>query len=185
MPKRKAEILVVEDDLDLADMIGSSLRSTIQSNVTCVGSVADALREELTAHHDLVVSSFNLPDGDGLVLARQLGIGRGGPVILLADDLTTAEAISAMRLGVKDILIKPFDMFSLMERSRALIKSYRKRRRDEVRLRRLRRLASGIVNERRDLQKRIDLICRDFVHAYRRLAEKVSRSRVLGSEVDQ
>ena len=39
------------------------------------------------------------------------------------------------------------------------------------------------MRERRDLKQRMDLICRDLVHAYRGLAQKVSKSGILDQEV--
>ena len=57
---------------------------------------------------------------------------------------------------------------------RALVRRHQQRR-----YRRLRRLSSRIVRERRDLRQRIDLVCRDFVQAYRRLAQRVSESNLL------
>jgi hypothetical protein len=49
----------------------------------------------------------------------------------------------------------------------------------QLRHRRLRKLTARIICERRDLRQRIDLICRDFVHAYRRLAQRVTEAELL------
>jgi len=182
MNRNAVQILLVERDRELAEMIGRCLAETMWSQVTHVASVADALREELTASHDVVLASMALPDSDGLTLARELRVTNDCPVILMADNPTVAEAIEAIRVGVTDLLTKPFDMAHMSAAVRQAAERESKRQREQLRHRRLRRVASRIVRERRDLRQRLDLICRDLVHAYRGLAQKVAASGVLTAE---
>lgn len=179
MRHRPLEILLVEDDADLADMVGRYLHESLRASVTHVESAADALREELTARHDLLLASTSLPEEDALELVRRFHENNPCPVILMAEEPTAGEAITAIRLGVADFLTKPFEMDYLSIAVRRAIRVYRHRCRERVRHKRLRKLVARIVCERRDLAKRIDLICRDFVHAHRRLAEKVAQSGIL------
>jgi len=155
------------------------------ARVTNAESAADALREELTARHDLLLASTSLPDGDGLELVRRFHENNSAPVILMAEDPTAGEAIAAIRLGVADVLTKPFEMDYLSASIRKIIRAHRHRRRERVRHQKLRKLVARIICERRDLAKRIDLICRDFVHAHRRLAEKVAHSGILADRPDE
>lgn len=176
------EVLLVDDDTDLAEMIGRCLRDAMRVNVTHVTSSAEAIREELTTRHELVIASMTLDDGDGLALARELRQRNRAPIILLASHPTADEAIEALRLGVTELLIKPFDLADLMTTVQETIERRLKRRRNRLRHRRLRRMASRIVRERRDLRQRMDLICQDLVHAYRGLAQKVTESGLLVHE---
>jgi DNA-binding NtrC family response regulator len=184
MGKRPLEILLVEDDLQLADMMGGFLRESMQVSVTHVSSAADALREELTTRHGLIFTSLALADEDGLNLVRALREHNDCPVVLLADSPTVEEAIEAMRLGVCDILNKPFEMEYLASVVKHTAGHDRIRRRERSRHRRLRKLVARIICERRDLARRIDLICHDFVQAHRRLAEKVNESGILNHQRD-
>ena len=91
-------------------------------------------------------------------------------------------AIEALRLGVSELLIKPFDMADMAAVVQEAGQRQRKRHHHRVRYRRLRRMASRIICERRDLRQRMDLICQDLVHAYRGLAQKVAASGLLVHE---
>lgn len=179
MPERSVEILVVENDIDLAEMIERHLRDALTCRVTHAATAAEAVREELTARHDLVIASMSLPDADGLTLVRELRVSNECPIVLTADKPTIEEAVEAMRLGVIDLLKKPFDMVDLSTSVSKAAKREARRRRERVRHRRLRRLVSRIICERKDLNERLELICKDFVHAYRQLAQKVTDSGAL------
>ena len=109
-------------------------------------------------------------------MTRRIRVTNDRPVILLADDPTLPEAIEAMRLGVVDLFGKPFDLHEVGEAVVRAADQEHQRQREAVRQRRLRRLASRVVRERRDLRQRMDLMCRDIVQAYRRLARQVDSS---------
>lgn len=179
MGRRRLQVLLVEDDTDLAELIGRYLSESLRADVTHVETAGEALREELTAQHDLLVASMELPDGEGLELVRRVHENNPCPAILLAEGPTAGDAIAAVRLGVVDILTKPFDLEYLANTIRRAAADHRGRRRERARHKKLRRLVAKIICERRDLAKRMDLICRDFVQAHRRLAEKVTQSGVL------
>lgn len=185
MPERPVEVLLVEDDVELAEMIEHCLQDVMPCRVTHVVSVADALREELTTNHDVVLASMTFPDGDGLELTRGLRPTNSCPVILMAEDLTAERALEALRLRVTDLLIKPFDLAQMAETMREAAQREVRRRRDQLRSRRLRRVATRIIRERRDLRQRMDLICQDLVHAYRRLAQKVTESGMLTHQIHE
>ncbi|UCD29826.1 MAG: response regulator [Planctomycetota bacterium] len=182
MEERPVEILLVEDDADLAEMIEQHLSGAMWANVTQVRTAGEGLREELTTQHEVVIASLSLPDTDGLAFVGELRNSNKCPVILTAQDPSVDEAVEAIRLGVSELLIKPFDLAYLSEVVDTLAQREVKRRRQRLRYRRLRHIASRIIRERKDLNRRMDLICRDFVHAYRRLAKKVTESGMLKHE---
>jgi DNA-binding NtrC family response regulator len=179
MGRRPLQILLADDDTDLAELVGRYLSESLRADVTHVETAGAALREELTTRHDLLLASMVLPDGEGLELVRRVHENNPCPAIVMVDGPTAGDAIAAVRLGVVDILTKPFDLEYLASTVRRAAADYRGQRRDRVRHKKLRRLVARIICERRDLAKRMDLICRDFVQAHRRLAEKVAQSGVL------
>lgn len=182
MTKKPVEILLVESDVDLAEMLERCVGETGAAHVTHVTSAAGAVREELTTRHDLLMIASNLDDAEGLGLIRELRVSNKAPVVLLAEHPTVDEAIEALRLRVAEVLIKPFDVAEACEAIVELARQSARRRRRTRRYRRLREMSSRIVRERRDLKQRMDLICRDLVHAYRGLAQKVSKSGILDRE---
>ncbi len=179
MTERPVQILLVNGDEELAEMVSRCLQDTSWAEVTHVATASDAMREELTTRHDVVVAAMSLSDGDGLALTRELRVTNQCPVILTTEQPTAEEAIEALRLRISDVLIQPFDIADLIEViQRSAERRFRYRHRQR-RHRRLRSMVSRIIRERRDLRQRMDLICRDLVHAYRNLAQKVAQSGAL------
>lgn len=185
MTEKPVELLLVSGDEELAEMLLRCLHDTSWAEVTHVATASDALREELTAQHDVVVTAMSLSDGDGLALVRELRVTNTCPVIVTADQVTVEEAIEALRLGVTDILIQPFDIADLIDLARRTAERRLRCRHRRRRYRRLRSMVSRIIRERRDLRQRMDLICRDLVYAYRNLAQKVAQSGMLTHDANE
>lgn len=179
---RAPEVLLVEEDPELAETILAQLTTGEGCRVTVAHCAADALREELTTRHELLLTSMDLPDADGFELISKIRRHNRCPVILMGWEFTVEQAVDAMRAGVVDLLVKPLDPAELSERVLRAAVVELIRRRDRSRYRRLRRVARKVVRERGDLNERIDLVCRDIVHAYRRLAQKVVGSGILPTD---
>ena len=185
MTEKPVQLLLVNGDEELAEMILRCLQDTSWAEVTHVTTASDALREELTTRHDVIVAAMSLPDGDGLALTREVRVTNGCPVILTAEQVTAEEAIEALRLGVTDILMQPFDIADLMDLAKRTAERRFRCRHRRRRYRRLRSMVSRIIRERRDLRQRMDLICRDLVYAYRNLAQKVTASGMLTHDANE
>jgi DNA-binding response OmpR family regulator len=168
------DILLVDNDPDLAEMIEEHLTQALCARVERAASIADAMREELTARHELILASTDLPDGDAAALIEQMRLTNDCPIILMGRDATVAETIEAFRHGAADFFVKPFELSALTDSIRLWIERMGQVKRERSRHQRLRRTASRIIRDRRDLRQRMELICQDIVRAYRDLAEKVS-----------
>ena len=120
--------------------------------------------------------------GEWCELVQEIRRTNRGPLILLTEDPSAEDLVRAVRLGAVDVLIKPFDLVEFVELVRHTGMRAIAQQRRRARHRRLRKLTSRIIRERRDLRQRIDLICRDFVHAYRRLAQRVSESDLMSQK---
>ncbi len=179
MPKRSVNILLVESEPSLAEMIEECLLEVMQVQINRVSCAGEALREELNHRHDLVITELSLPDADGLELVRRIQVSNKCPTILLADSPTPEDLIDAMRLGIRGVAPHPIDTVDLVRTIRGVLRTELRQRRQRTRYRRLRLLTGRILRERRDLRERIDLICKDVVQAYRRLAQDVASSGIL------
>src|SRR3990172_8064742 len=114
MSDRPPKILLVEPDPDMVEMLVAALRRRFDARVTCVDSAEQCLNTDLYDPHDLVVSEWELEDSDGLQLTEDLTILAPRPIILLADEPTSRDAIGAMRLGVRDLFTKPVPLQHLL-----------------------------------------------------------------------
>jgi DNA-binding NtrC family response regulator len=179
MNDRAMEVLLVETDAHLAGILARHIEEIDGVHVTCVESIADACCEELSTQHHVILTAKSLPDGDGIDLMTKIRSGNGCPVVILAEDLSADEVIEALRAGVADVLRKPIDLAYLADVIEKLIEVERDRRNNALRQARLRNVTKRIVSERRELRQQMDLICKDIVHAYRRLAKEVGDSGAL------
>ncbi len=87
MTEVKSKILVVEDDLDVAEMLNAYFR--VQDyEVYTVNWGEDGVRSCQTVHPDLVILDIRLPDIDGYEVAKRLRSDRRTqeiPIIFLTE----------------------------------------------------------------------------------------------------
>jgi len=115
-------ILVVEDDMVLADGLVSSMKQA--------GHVADRISNGEEADdvlalqtYDLVILDLGLPFLDGFhVLDRLRKRGSTVPVLILTARDTLEDRVKGLDLGADDYLAKPFELPELEARVRALLR---------------------------------------------------------------
>ena len=114
------QILLVEDDLSLADSLATALkREGFTVNHVATGKAALLAAE--TVPPELVILDLGLPDMDGLAVLKQLHKGKTPLLVLvLTARNTTEDKVSGLNLGADDYLAKPFEMPELLARLRAL-----------------------------------------------------------------
>jgi DNA-binding response OmpR family regulator len=116
----KPKILIVEDDLDVADMLNAYFR--VQSyEVLTVNWGEDGVRAASTARPDLIILDIRLPDIDGYEVARRLRQDRKTntiPIIFLTEKRDRADRLHGLELGADDYITKPFDVQELRLRVR-------------------------------------------------------------------
>jgi DNA-binding response OmpR family regulator len=114
------QILLVEDDLSLADGLQSALKRAGFA-VNHVASGRYAIEACRTDPPDIVILDLGLPDMDGLDVLRQLhGLEDKPLVLVLTARDTTADKVSGLDRGADDYMAKPFEMPELLARLRAL-----------------------------------------------------------------
>ncbi|HUH96998.1 MAG TPA: response regulator [Anaerolineales bacterium] len=120
MAEVKSKILVVEDDLDVAEMLNAYFR--VQNyDVYTVNWGEDGVRSCQTVHPDLVILDIRLPDIDGYEVARRLRADRRTqdiPIIFLTEKRERADRLQGLELGADDYITKPFDVQELRLRVR-------------------------------------------------------------------
>ena len=114
------QILLVEDDLPLADSLMIALKHE-GFTINHVATGREALLAAKTEPPELVILDLGLPDMDGLVVLKQLHQGKTPLLVLvLTARNTTQDKVSGLNLGADDYLAKPFEMPELLARLRAL-----------------------------------------------------------------
>lgn len=116
-----ANILVVEDDLDLAQTIELYLRHEGHHTERA----ADGLRAlELwrVAQSDLIILDIGLPKLDGLEVLRRIRADSEVPVILLTARAEEVDQLLGLGLGADDYLVKPASARILLARVKAVLR---------------------------------------------------------------
>jgi two-component system OmpR family response regulator len=115
-------ILLVEDDLLLADGLARSLRqSGYLTDIAADGRQADDLLAN--QDFDLVILDLGLPDLDGSAVLQRLRNRRQQfPVIVVSARQALEERVRLLDLGADDFLVKPVALPELEARIRALIR---------------------------------------------------------------
>lgn len=102
------KILVVDDERVIRQAMELWLRDK-RYGVSSADSMAGGDRMLRNDTFDLVFLDLNLPDGTGMELLERIQRMPERPhVVLMTGDATLASAISAIRLGAFDYLVKPF-----------------------------------------------------------------------------
>jgi DNA-binding response OmpR family regulator len=116
-------ILLVEDDVDLAEVVLMGLRDQHLA-VDHAPTYAEAVSYSVATEYDIVCLDLGLPDGDGVELCRLLMSGgdvqRPGRVLMLTARDSVSDRVIGLDAGADDYLIKPFTIAELAARIRAL-----------------------------------------------------------------
>jgi signal transduction histidine kinase len=110
-------VLLIEDD----EVILGYARSALEGaglELRAVGTAAEARRAFQAARPDLVIVDIGLPDGNGLDLVRELGLGKAdaAPFIFLTGRQDLQTRLECFRLGAVDYVSKPFAAEELLAR---------------------------------------------------------------------
>jgi len=120
--KRAMRILLVEDDLDLAQFIRKGLKEERYA-VDFAADGEEGLQLALTNPYDVLILDIMLPKLDGLALCRQVRAeGNVTPVLLLTARNTIETKISGFDTGADQFLAKPFAFAELLAQIRALLR---------------------------------------------------------------
>jgi len=176
MKKRPRKIMVVEPDPALVEVLVGSISNRFDAHITCAVDARTCLDADILDPHDLFVIERDLDDVDGLRLAGQLLQLSRRPIVLLAEEPATDDAVEALRLGVADFFVKPFPVADMLDSMERILYGSEVRAQHAVRYRNLRDLVRRVIRERRDLNRRMELVCRDLVDAHRRLVHRVLAS---------
>ena len=107
------DILVIDDDLvDRRAIIRALKKSDDSINAVEARNGSEALTANLGQLFDCIIVDYLLPDTDGLSLAKSLVDGKkesSTAMVMLTGEGDETIAVEAMKLGVRDYLVKDFD----------------------------------------------------------------------------
>lgn len=115
-------ILIVEDELDLANALARGLRQQGYAVDIAVTGEEGWEKGEVN-EYDLAILDLNLPEMDGLEVCRRLRDSKPELLILMLTARSRLEdKVTGLDLGADDYLVKPFHFEELTARIRALLR---------------------------------------------------------------
>jgi DNA-binding response OmpR family regulator len=114
-------IVVVDDEPDLREMVQEYL---IDHGflVSQVGGGAELRLLMSERPVDLVLLDINMPDEDGLSIARDLRMRGDIAIVMLTANRETIDRVVGLEIGADDYVTKPFDLREILARVRAVLR---------------------------------------------------------------
>lgn len=140
----KSKILLLEDDISLADGLWYSLKKN-EYEVETAESVREAKELLLRNQYDLLLLDVTLPDGTGFEVCEAVrSQGNQVPIIFLTASDEEMNVIRGLDSGGDDYIGKPFKLGELLSRIRALLRR------------------AGVTREENALTRQGSLVCGDI-----------------------
>jgi two-component system torCAD operon response regulator TorR len=114
-------VLVVEDAPETLELVAGYLE---EQGLTCLRAASCAEMQAILRKTQpaLILLDVNLPDGDGIALARQLQLGDRSGLIFLTSRDTDEDEINGLEAGGDDYIIKPVNLRALLARIRNVMR---------------------------------------------------------------
>ncbi|HPH36582.1 MAG TPA: response regulator transcription factor, partial [Sediminibacterium sp.] len=121
MTAEKANVLVVEDELNLHE----ALKLNLEMEGYEVSSAFDgneALKKVENAYFDLIIMDVMLPELDGISVTESIRVHNNEvPILMLSAKNAPADKVLGLKKGADDYLTKPFNLDELLIRVAKLI----------------------------------------------------------------
>ncbi len=119
-------ILVVDDSARMRDFLANSVLGMEGYIVDVAWDGVEGLASALTNNPDLIITDLAMPEMDGLEMVEELRQNdRQIPVILITGEGSEQIAVRALRAGVMDYFVKPFEEEDLRQAIKRILRSTR------------------------------------------------------------
>ncbi len=117
------QILIIEDDEDIAGLIRLHLSDLGHETVVCHDGEA-GWESYQQRRFDVVILDLMLPLIDGLEVCKRIRAQGSGytPVLMLTSRSSEMDRVLGLELGADDYLTKPFSLMELLARVKALLR---------------------------------------------------------------
>jgi DNA-binding response OmpR family regulator len=118
-----ATVLVADDDADILRFVEINLRLEGFEVITARDG-RDALAKAVAGRPDLVLLDVLMPGIDGYAVCAGIRADASVaavPVIIVTANYVSADVEAARRVGADDLLVKPFDPATLLDKAKALL----------------------------------------------------------------
>lgn len=114
-------ILIVDDDMALAEMVGIVLRGEDFDTEFCIDG-DNAVERFREVEPDLVLLDLMLPGKDGIEICRELRSFTGTPIVMVTAKGDATDVVKGLESGADDYVVKPFNPKELVARVKARLR---------------------------------------------------------------
>nr|WP_174269831.1 sigma-54 dependent transcriptional regulator [Vibrio orientalis] len=108
-------VLVVDDEIGMQTILNKALSKWF-AKVDCAGSIEEAEALRVANHYDLIVLDINLPGRSGIEWEEAFNDqDKKADVIFMTGYADLETAISALKLGASDFILKPFNLDQMLQ----------------------------------------------------------------------
>ncbi|TQR21726.1 response regulator transcription factor [Psychrobacillus vulpis] len=115
-------ILIIDDEEDLARLMGTVLHKEGIINVVTAGTVADGWAKFQEFNPGLVLLDIMLPDGEGYDLCKQIREVSNVPILFMSAKDEEIDKILGLAIGGDDYITKPFSPKEVAYRVKAQLR---------------------------------------------------------------
>jgi len=170
-PQAEAQILVVDDDREIADFLGRRALEYFDLPVLLAGSLSEA-HAALDEHTpQIAIVDLVLPDGDGTDLLLRLERDNVPAVAVITAAANLARATLALQTRAADFLVKPHTD----EQLNATFERLARRLAEHEAAARLAKHAAAVDDANQQLRMKIDILCKDLVNGYQKLVARMTQ----------
>src|SRR6516165_8555258 len=115
-------VLIVEDDIALAQSIGLMLKS-VNFNVYATECGKQGVDLGKLNHYDIILLDLNLPDMSGFDVLQSLRVSKvKTPILILSDIAGIENKVKGLGFGADDYMTKPFHKSELLARIHSIVR---------------------------------------------------------------
>jgi DNA-binding response OmpR family regulator len=119
---RSRKILVVEDNQELAEILGLHLRD-LSYEVDFAFDGNSGLAKAESKQYDLIILDLMLPGLDGLEICRRVQSKPAyTPILILTAKSSELDRVLGLEMGADDYVTKPFSIREVMARVKAIFR---------------------------------------------------------------
>ena len=119
----KQKILIVDDDLNIAELISLYLTKECYETTIVEDGLA-AIESFKNNNYNLILLDLMLPGIDGYEVCREIRKTSNIPIIMLSAKGEIFDKVLGLELGADDYIIKPFDSKELVARVKAVLRRF-------------------------------------------------------------
>ncbi len=121
----KANILVIEDDLDIQELISEFLKAE-NYEVDTASDGVEGINKFKNGEYDLIILDLMLPNLDGFSTCKMIRNKSNVPIIILTALNDEKDQLKAFDFNVDDYITKPFSFNILIKRVEAVLRRIKK-----------------------------------------------------------